>query len=231
VGILLDPATEVEMKFAWVPPGSFLMGGAGEDDEKPAHSVTITKGFYMGVVPVTQAQWRWVMGSDNRPSYFADDDRPVESVNWDDCQAFCARMRELTGKPIRLPTEAEWEYACRAGTTTDYYTGNGDDALNRAGWYDANSEKQTKPVGRLAPNAFGLFDMHGNVWEWCLDWVGSYDDEQGSDPAGPASGQLRVLRGGSWLDGTYGCRAAYRGRCAPSDRYSNFGSRVCFCLE
>ncbi len=161
------------MKFAWIPPGSFMMGGSANDDEKPIHKVIITRGFYLGIFPVTQAQWAWVMGSGNRPSYFPYDDRPVEQVSWDDCQIFCARLRELTNRPIRLPTEAEWEYACRAGTSTDYYSGNGEPALQQAGWYAGNSDEQTHPVGKKAANEFGLYDLHGNVWEWCSDW---YDE-------------------------------------------------------
>jgi formylglycine-generating enzyme required for sulfatase activity len=224
---------EVEMQFAWVPPGSFPMGGYATDNEKPVHRVVITKGFYLGVYPVTQAQWSWVMGSDNRPSHFPGDDRPVESVSWDDCQAFCARLRELTGKPIRLPTEAEWEYACRAGTTTEYYSGNSEEALQKVAWYAANSDQQTHHVGQKAPNAFGLFDLHGNVWEWCADWAGGkyYGKSEENDPVGPKSGSGRVLRGGSWGHKPGVCRAAYRSGNEPAFRNSNIGVRVCFCLD
>ena len=142
----------IEMKFAWVPPGSFLMGGTKYDQEKPAHRVTLSKGFYMGVFPVTQRQWLAVMGYN--PSNFRGDDRPVEMVSWHDCQEFCEKLGNLTGKPIRLPTETEWEYACRAGTTTPYFTGEGPDALKRAGWcnYDAvpGFSEGTLPVSRRA---------------------------------------------------------------------------------
>jgi formylglycine-generating enzyme required for sulfatase activity len=177
---------DIEMKFAWVPPGAFLMGGDQTDEEKPVHRVTISKGFFMGTYPVTQAQWQAVMGFNL--SHFRGDDRPVETVSWEDCQEFCQKLRHLTGKPTRLPTEAEWEYACRAGTTSDYYSGNGEEALQKVGWYASNSDKQTQPVGKRAANAWGLFDMHGNVWEWCADWYGPYPKEDQKDPQGCTSG-------------------------------------------
>ena len=129
------------------------MGSDQYDEEKPVHRVTISKGFYMGVFPVTQFQWHAVMNYN--PSHFRGDDRPVEMVSWDDCQEFCQKLRQFTGKPIRLPTEAEWEYACRAGTTTEYYTGNGEDALRKAGWYIGNSDSQTHPVGNWPPTPGG----------------------------------------------------------------------------
>ena len=147
---------KAEMKFAWCPPGTFLMGGNGESGN-PQHRVTISKGFWMGVYPVTQAQWQAVMGYN--PSNFPGADRPVEMVSWDDCQEFCQKMAELTGKPIRLPTEAEWEYACRAGTTDEYFSGNGEDALKKVGWYNGNSGKQTHAVGeKRSPTRGGIFE-------------------------------------------------------------------------
>jgi formylglycine-generating enzyme required for sulfatase activity len=224
---------EVEMQFAWVPPGWFLMGDNAHDDEKPVHRVEISKGFYLGIYPVTQAQWAWVMGSNNRPSHFTGEDRPVEQVSWEDCLVFCARLRELTNKPIRLPTEAEWEYACRAGTTTDYYSGNGEEALKKVGWYKGNSNNQTQPVGKKEPNAFGLFDLHGNVWEWCLDWHAAdyYGKSESKDPEGPKSGSSRMLRGGSWRSDLDRCRAAYRRGNGPAYRSHYVGVRVCFRLD
>jgi formylglycine-generating enzyme required for sulfatase activity len=162
------------------------MGGNASDDEKPVHRVKLTKGFYMSLYPVTHVQWQGVMGYN--PSEFRGNDRPVEQVSWDDCQEFCAKLAQLTGKPIRLPTEAEWENACRAGTTTDYCSGNGEDALKKVGWYSGNGNQQTQPVGKLAANAWGLFDMHGNVWEWCQDWKGQYPRENIEDYEGPYNG-------------------------------------------
>jgi formylglycine-generating enzyme required for sulfatase activity len=218
------------MKYAWCPPGTFLMGGTANDEEKPVHRVRLTKGFYMCAHPVTQAQWQAVMGYN--PSHFRGDDRPVEQVSWNDCQEFCSTLRELTGKPIRLPTEAEWEYACRAGTTADYYTGPDEAALRKAGWFDGNSNKQTQPVGKLAANAWNLFDMHGNVWECCQDWKAAYEvTDPAKDPTGPSSGDARVLRGGSWLCQAEYCRAAIRHRVGPGRRDGTVGCRVCFCLD
>jgi formylglycine-generating enzyme required for sulfatase activity len=227
-----DPRTSIDMKFAWVPPGNFLMGANPKsDDEKPSHLVTISHGFYLGVTPVTQAQWESVLGYN--PSHFTGDvNRPVENVSWDDCQVFCEQLRELTGKPIRLPTEAEWEYACHAGSN-EYYSGNGEAALKKVGWYAGNSNKQTQPVAKLAPNDFGLYDLHGNVWEWCQDWYGSYASAHATDPTGPDSGsvRVRVLRGGSWGNDVASCRAAYRSWDAPSARLKNVGFRVVFRLD
>jgi formylglycine-generating enzyme required for sulfatase activity len=220
---------EIDMKFAWIPPGGFLMGSNANDGEKPVHRVTISQGFYMGIHPVTQAQWRAVMGYN--PSNFQADDRPVETVSWDDCQEFCDKMRELTGKPIRLPTEAEWEYACRAGTTTEYYSGNGEEALKKVGWYSGNSNSQTHPVGKLPQNKWGLFDMHGNVWEWCQDLYAAYAPDNQKDPVNLQNGDARVVRGGSWSSGHDDCRAAFRSRLAPATRDYKCGLRVCLRLD
>jgi formylglycine-generating enzyme required for sulfatase activity len=223
----------LDMKFAWIPPGVFQMGcppgEGGLENERPQHRVTLSNGFYLGVHEVTQAQWRAVMPSN--PSHFKGDDRPVENVSWDDCQEFCKRLGERTGKRFRLPTEAEWEYACRAGTTSEYHSGNGEEALQRVGWYRANSDQQTQAVGKLAANAWGLHDMHGNVWEWCADWYGAYPKNDQKDPQGCSNGDARVLRGGSWGFEPRCCRAACRGGSAPGGRYSYIGCRVCLCLD
>jgi formylglycine-generating enzyme required for sulfatase activity len=227
-------ANGLGMQFAWCPPGSFLMGRPagekGDRDEIPQHRVTLTQGFYLGIRPVTQAQWQAVMGSN--PSHFKGDNRPVENVSWEDCQEFCRKLGAKEGKRYRLPTEAEWEYACRAGTTSEYHTGNREEALKRAGWYGSNSGSQTHPVGQKEANAWGLFDMHGNVWEWCLDGKHTYTSGDITDPQGPNDkDDARVLRGGSWGDDPSGCRAAYRGHTAPSARNLNFGCRVVLCLD
>lgn len=179
----------IDMRFTWCPPGTFLMGSPPEEvgryDDEVQHRVMLTKGFYLGVHPVTQAQWRAVMGSN--PSWFKGDNLPVENVSWYDCQAFCKKLGGL----VRLPTEAEWEYACRAGTTTVYHTGDDEEALSRAGWYYTNSGGQTRPVGELTPNAWGLYDMHGNVWEWCADWHDEYSKEEvAKGPCGPFAGSV-----------------------------------------
>ncbi len=220
---------DAEMKFAWCPPGTFLMGGNGVSDN-PQHRVAISKGFWMGVYPVTQAQWQAVMGYN--PSNFRGDERPVETASWDDCQEFCQKMAELTGKPIRLPTEAEWEYACRAGTTGEYCSGNGEDALKKVGWYDGNSGKQTHVVGeKKVANPWGLFDVHGNVWEWCQDLYATLGSENITDPINLNNGDARVFRGGSWSGSAGDCRSAYRHWVAPGRRYNFLGLRVCFRLD
>jgi formylglycine-generating enzyme required for sulfatase activity len=220
----------IGMKFAWIPPGNFRMGGDMYEDEKPIHGVTISRGFWMGVYPVTQAEWKKVMDGDD-PSNFKGDDLPVESVSWHDCQAFCAKLRQRDGKPYRLPSEAEWEYACRAGTTTDYYTGDGEDALKRAGWYLGNSDGKTRPIGKLEPNRWGLYDMHGNVWQRCQDWYGPYPSGDVVDQIGPEKGESRVVRGGSWQKFPQSCRAARRFWFAPGSRYNDIGCRACFRLD
>jgi formylglycine-generating enzyme required for sulfatase activity len=208
------------------------------DWEKPAHEVTLTTPFYMGKYEVTQEQYAQVMGTN--PSQFKGADLPVETVSWDDAQEFCkavahfARLREgdpgqqQFGKMLyRLPTEAEWEFACRAGTTTTYYTGDAEADLGRAAWYSANSGGKTHPVGQKEPNAFGLFDMHGNVWEWCQDyWQDQYEPEAAVDPQGPPQGQRRVLRGGCWFYGPADCRSARRLGYCPGYRYPLYGFRV-----
>jgi len=221
----------VEMQFAWVPSGTFLMGSPVEEamrhDDEMQHQVTLTRGFHLGIHPVTQAQWRAVMS--NNPSRFKAAERPVESVSWDLCVDFCKKLRQKTGKRFRLPTEAEWEYACRAGTSTAYHNGTGLEALRQVGWcsYDdkQGSAKETKPVRQFQPNAWGFYDMHGNVWEWCHDWYGPYEKE-GKDPVGPGFGTGHVLRGGSWFYGPRYCRSARRVRIDAGPRYADFGCRV-----
>ncbi len=228
------------MKFMWCPPGTFLMGspsGQGCDNERPQHRVTITKGFFLGVHQVTQAQWQAVMGSN--PSHFKGDNRPVENVSWKDCQEFCRKLGERDGKRYRLPTEAEWEYACRAGTTTEYSFGDvfRDDQANSASSFlgaigRALFTGKTTPVGKFQPNAWGLFDMHGNVWEWCQDGKRPYSEGDIKDPIGPQNeDDARLLRGGSWCSFIESCRAAYRYRNAPGSRVNRFGFRVCFRLD
>jgi formylglycine-generating enzyme required for sulfatase activity/tRNA A-37 threonylcarbamoyl transferase component Bud32 len=229
------------MKFAWVPPGSFLMGSPpGEEsrlDDETQHRVTLSKGFYLGVYPVTQAQWQAVMGSN--PSRFQGDDRPVENISWEDCQEFCKKLAARDGKRYRLPTEAEWEYACRAGTTTPFSFGQtiSTDQANYDGNYTYGQAKkgvyreQTTPVGSFPANTWGLYDMHGNVWEWCQDWYGPYPTGEEKDPKGYEKGEARVLRGGSWIRNPRGCRSASRRRSAPSGRGGDYGCRVALCLD
>ncbi len=194
----------------------------GDDNEKPIHSVTLTKPFYLQATEVTQGQWRAVLG--DNPSYFQmGDDYPVEQVSWNDVQKFLSKLNALDpGKNYRLPTEAEWEYACRAGTSGDRYG-----ELDAIAWYDRNLGNQTHPVGKKQPNGWGLYDMLGNVWEWCADWYGGdyYASSPSTDPRGPSSGQSRVLRGGSWLNYFSNVRSAYRGGLNPVNRYNHCGFR------
>jgi formylglycine-generating enzyme required for sulfatase activity len=223
------PAEGLAVQFAWIPPGEFRMGDGQIEEEKPVRKVTISKGFYMGVYQVTQSQWKAVMNYSG--SRFRGDNLPVEMVSWTECEGFCERMRELTGKSVRLPTEAEWEYACRAGTTTAFYTGDGEAAMRQAGRYQGNSDWHTHPVGKLAANAWGLHDLHGNVWEWCQDWYGPYPAADQTDPRGSDAGEGRVVRGGSWRDPAEGCRASSRGSVDPTSRFFEIGFRVCFSPE
>ena len=205
------------------------------ETEKPAHEVTLTQPYYLGKFEVTQEQYQQVMGTN--PSDFKGRDLPVENVSWDEAQEFCKKASEvaqaagLRAQPgglrynVRLPTDAEWECACRAGTGTTYYTGDTEADLDRAAWYYKNSGNTTHPVGQKTPNAWGAHDMHGNVWEWCADWYGDYKAEAATDPQGPAEGAGRVLRGGSWDYIPRICRAAYRFRLRP-DRRGSIGFRV-----
>ncbi|MCQ2394228.1 MAG: SUMF1/EgtB/PvdO family nonheme iron enzyme [Kiritimatiellae bacterium] len=216
----------VKMKFVWCPPGSFTMGSPTDEDElgddETQHPVTLTKGFWMGQYEVTQAQWRSVMG-DNPSNFRGDDDRPVERVSWEDCQKFVEKCNAVV-KNVRfvLPTEAQWEYACRAGSTGPF-AGTGD--LAEMGWCSYNGGEKTHPVGQKKPNAWNLYDMHGNVCEWCADWYGTYEGDS-TDPTGPASGESRVLRGGGWDNGTRDCRSASRNWFRPGCRYYDIGFRL-----
>ena len=203
----------IGMRLVYIPSGEFMMGSPVDErhrnsDEGPVHKVRISKGFYMGIHEVTQAQYKSIVG--NNPSYFKGNDLPVETVSWNDATEFCTRLSQKEGKTYRLPTEAEWEYACRAGTTTPYSFGTAmskDDA-NFFHWF----KTRTKPVGSYKPNAFGLYDMHGNVRELCQDYYGNnyYSTSPDTDPKGPDSGQYRVIRGGFWGSEPLECRSALR---------------------
>ena len=198
-------------------------------DEMPAHQVRLSA-FSIGKHEVTQAQWMSVMGGKN-PSSFKGDDLPVEQVSWNDAVEFCKQLSAKTGYNFRLPTEAEWEYACRAGTNTEYSFGDDEKQLGEYAWYNGNSGDKTHPVGTRKQNPFGLFDMHGNVWEWCSDWYGENYYNQLSkqgvavNPQGPATGKQRVVRGGSW--GSFvNLRSAYRVRFSPGVINDLVGFRV-----
>jgi formylglycine-generating enzyme required for sulfatase activity len=227
-----------------VEGGTFRMGSTnGYDDEKPVHSVTV-KSFYMGKYEVTQKEWVEIMGSN--PSNWKGDDLPVENVTWHEVIEYCNKrsLREglipayrgsgnsvtcdFTASGYRLPTEAEWEYAARGGANGAYltYEYSGSNSVDSVGWYNGNSGSRTHPAGMKLPNDLGLFDMSGNVWEWCWDWDGDYPASARTDPAGPASGSHRVLRGGGWSSSAGNLRSAYRFNYAPSFRNSYFGFRL-----
>ncbi|MDR2149619.1 MAG: SUMF1/EgtB/PvdO family nonheme iron enzyme [Spirochaetaceae bacterium] len=225
-----------------VPAGTFMMGSnEGDSDEKPVHRVTISKPFYMSKYEITQQEWRKVMG--NNPSYFKGDNLPVEKVSWYDAIEYCNRRSVnegltpaymINGSSVtwnrsangyRLPTEAEWEYAARSGGK-DTYTYAGSNSVDSVAWYDGNSGGSTQAVGTRAANSLGLYDMSGNVWEWCWDWYGSYGNSAVTDPMGAASGSYRVRRGGGWNYDARDVRSAYRNDGTPTNRLYNLGLRV-----
>lgn len=214
----------VTMEMIWCEPGSFMMGSplteVGRFEDELIHPVTLTKGFWLGKYEVTQAQWESVMG-ENR-SRFKGPDRPVDSVSWEDCQRFIRKVNAALGVAARLPTEAEWEYACRAGSGAAI-SGNGH--LDDMAWYDRNSGSQTHDVGKNQANAWGFYDMHGNVLEWCSDWFAKTEGLS-IDPQGPPSGSFRVLRGGCWFFYERDCRSAYRLKREPSIRNCIYGFRL-----
>ena len=261
---------DITQRLRWIPAGRFRMGSpesetkglAKADDERewferehPQHDVYITRGFWLFDTPCTQSLWQVVMGEN--PSRFQSPDRPVERVSWEDVQVFLARIEErLPGLGLALPTEAQWEHACRAGTETALFTGpieilgeSNAPALDAIAWYGGNSgegyeladgeessgwsemqypnpKSGTRPIGLKAPNPWGLYDMLGNVWEWCMDGFRAYDEHWQQDPVGPsAPGAVRVVRGGSWSAGARNCRTACRDRIDPGNRRSSLGFR------
>lgn len=216
-----------EIEFIRIPAGYFIMGSNEYDNEKPVHSVKIENSFYLGKYPVTQKQWEKIMGMN--PSSFKGDDLPVESVSWDDVQKFIKKLNEIKGTDkYRLPSEAEWEYACRAGTTSRYSFGDDESKLGDYAWYYKNSREKTHPVGQKQPNPWGLYDMHGNVWEWVQDrWHNSYEGAP-SDGSAWEDGDIsfRILRGGSWYYDPRLCRSAHRYWYDQGSRYRDLGFRL-----
>jgi formylglycine-generating enzyme required for sulfatase activity len=223
----VDLGAGVKMEMVWLLPGEFDMGSNERENAKPVHRVRLTQGFWMGKYEVTQEQWERVMG--NNPSRFKAAHNPVENVSWHDCQKFLKKLnsevrgRRPGGGLFRLPTEAEWEYACRAGTTTRFHNGDEERGLGDVAWYRENSGDTTHPVGQKKPNAWGLHDMHGNVWEWCHDRYGGYRAGGVTDPTGPWTGSYRVLRGGSWLYAAFYCRAGGRSGVDPCNAHNLYG--------
>ena len=212
-----------------VKGGTFTMGCTSEqggdcyDFEKPSHSVTLSD-YYIGKFEVTQELWQAVMG--RNPSNFKGTDHPVESVSWNDCQEFIKKLNNLTGLKFRLPTEAEWEYAARGGNKSKGYKYSGGNNIYNVAWYTGNSGSKTHPVGQKTPNELGIYDMNGNVWEWCQDWYGNYSSSNQTNPTGPSSGSCRVLRGGSWYNYAWDCRVSNRGSFAPDSGYYSRGFRL-----
>ncbi len=235
--LTVDLGKGVKLELVLIPAGEFMTGSPDSDKsdknaqgwEKPQHRVRITKPFYLGKYLVTQEQWEAVMG--NNPSYFRGPKNPVEHVSWDDCQEFLGKLNAKIGTQggkFVLPTEAQWEYACRAGSKTKYCFGEDETRLGDYAWYDKNSGNTMHTVGEKKPNGWGLYDMHGNVWEWCRDWCkdGYYKESPVDDPTGAATGSGRVIRGGNWLCSARHCRSASRGCIEPGDRDDFLGFRV-----
>ncbi len=226
------PAGAKKLILARIPAGTFSMGSpdgeAGRDpDESPVHKVTISHDFYLGRYEVTQAQWTALMTEN--PSSTRGADLPVNRVSWEDCQEFLKRLNQiLKDSRFRLPTEAEREYACRAGTATATYFGEhpSTENLEKHAWFRENSEGELHPVGLKQPNPWGLFDLYGNVWEWCQDWYGPYADPAQTNPAGPEQGQEKVFRGASWMAKPQYLRSADRGKFPPDARQNTGGFRV-----
>jgi formylglycine-generating enzyme required for sulfatase activity len=206
------------MEFVLIPSGTFKMGSdTGDQDERPVHQVTISKAFYMGKYEVTQGQWQAVMGS-NPSASPGDANRPVDQVSWNEAQTFISKLNAVEGVQLyRLPTEAEWEYAARAGSTTIYSFGNDPKQLGEYAWHRSNAQRHSHPVGQKRPNAWGLYDTLGNVWEWVQDWDGKYPVGPVTDPKGPDTGTYRMRRGCGWNNEANVCRVA--------NRYSVIGYR------
>ncbi|MDR1166200.1 MAG: formylglycine-generating enzyme family protein [Deltaproteobacteria bacterium] len=223
----------VGMKFTLISPGAFTMGTdlnfeSGNSNETPQHRVTISRPFYMGVYEVTQSEWMSVMGGAN-PSNFKGRTLPVEQVSWDDARSFVRNLNQKEGtEKYRLPTEAEWEHAARAGTTTAYFFGDDKGSLGTYAWFNDNSGGETRPVGGKSPNPWGLYDIYGNVWEWVQDFYGAYSGAAATDPQGPSGGSARVIRGCGWDYSAIRCRSAYRVKNTPEFRVNSLGLRVAF---
>jgi formylglycine-generating enzyme required for sulfatase activity len=230
----VDLGDGVTMDFVLIPAGSFEMGSdenTGEGDESPIHNVTLTRPFYLGKCEVTQEQWQQVMG--NNPSDFRGAKLPVDTVSWNDCQEFFAKVKTRTGRTFTLPTEAQWEYACRAATSTPWSFGDKDTLATDYAWLGDNSGGTTHPVGTKKPNAWGLYDMHGNVWEWCADFYTkhAYDTNAPVDPLGPPASEGRILRGGAWGDAPEGIRCAVRNTNGPDGKHNGIGFRCVLVID
>jgi len=239
--ITIPLSEDVNLDMIWIEQGTFTMGSPedelGRYDDETQHEVTLTQGYWLGKYEVTQAQYEAVMGTN--PSGFKGDDLPVQKVSWNDATEFCTKLTAIEkaagrlpeGYEYTLPTEAQWEYACRAGTTTSLNSGKNVTStecpeMDEVGWYKCNSDDKTHLVGQKKPNAWGLYDMHGNVYEWCLDWYEDYADSAVTDPTGPETGYSRMIRGGGWNEDATFCRSAFRNYVIPTANDSYIGFRV-----
>ena len=212
----------LNLKMIFVRGGTFAIGSNdGQDDERPVHTVKLDS-YHIGETEITQAQWQAIMGSN--PSSYKGDNRPVECVSWNDAQEFCKKLSALTGKKYVLPTEAQWEYAARGGNKSKGYTYSGSNSVDEVAKYDSSGGHSN--VKSKKPNELGIYDMSGNVWEWCSDWSGNYSTSPQTNPQGPSSGYFRVERGGGWLNSAGNCRVANRSSNSPSYRGDNYGFRV-----
>ena len=227
--IIIPVKDGISIDMIRVEAGTFTMGATTEmkdpwDDEKPTHQVTLTNDYYIGKYEVTQALWKAVMGKN--PSNFKGDNLPVEEVSWNDCQKFISKLNSITGKTFRLPTEAEWEYAARGGKKSRGYQYSGSNNLSDVAWYTDNSGSKTHTVGSKQANELGIYDMSGNVYEWCQDWKGSYSSSSQVNPTGDNSGSIRVFRGGSWGSTARSCRSSYRNNSTLDSRSYDLGLRL-----
>jgi len=228
----------INYKMIYLTPGTFMMGSPssekGRFDDEGQHKVTLTKGFFIGVTEVTIEQWKKVMGYNPFQSENPGKNHPVGMVSWDECQAFIMKLNKLEkSRRYRLPTEAEWEYACRAGSRSAFSNGDiaqakcgHEPSLDKIGWYCGNTKEETQPVAKKEPNGWGLYDMHGNAWEWCQDWYATYPTGPGSNPKGPSTGSSRVFRSGGWGLSARSCRSAFRDKYASDLKCKLLGLRL-----
>lgn len=224
-----ETANDINMEMVYVEGGTFQMGVSAESDadayerEAPEHNVTVSS-FYIGVYEVTQEQWQAVMG--DNPSQYTGENMPVDNVTWEAASEFCEKLSALTGKNYVLPTEAQWEFAAKGGNLSEGYKYSGSDNVKDVAWYWDNASFKTHSVGGRLPNELGIYDMSGNVYEWCSDWYAEYTSDDAVDPAGPETGEQKCCRGGAWASNAAGVRNTYRGSYAVDFQYNILGIRV-----
>lgn len=230
--ISIDLGKGVTMNFKYIDSGSFIMGSkeeVGDGDETPERTVTISDPFYMGIYEVTQEQWQLVMGYN--PSEFIGAKRPVENVSYEECEIFLEKLKEMYKKDFKIPTEAQWEYVCRAGNEEKWFYGDDENKCEEYGWIASNSGGETHEVGGKLPNPWGMYDIYGNVQEWCSDWYTNPYEQISVDPKGPVSGESKTIRGGAWGDYAEVCRSAYRNANGIDKRNNGTGVRIIMSIE